>query len=339
MAALRRRRDAIRPTAAGHRVASPDASAGRYVGPGDARPGHGTSDGSVHCRTGEIDLRGWSGAGPGGAAMKHVTPDQWAYVIVPFLVYGGMVAALSLFGWDAAMRANLHRNPLLIFFKMISAGLERVTGYPGWAMAGGLSGLWSLGTAVVGLYWDVAWHIDFGRDKQLFTPPHTMIVIGLAGIIYTACIAVVFATLDDAPVGIRIQDVRIPYSAIPMAALGLGALGSFPLDALWHQAYGLDVTLWRPTHLMMVGGRGLAPSVRLGPWLVSVRLKAGAPGIRPPTGVRRPCFSGCEASAWGGAGGRVGGRRGAWVVVPANDARIILVVPAAAIAAAVLGGA
>ena len=127
--------------------------------------------------------------------MKHVTPDQWAYVIVPFLVYGGIVAYLAVLGWDAGMRANLHRNPLVIFFKMISAGMERATGYPGWAMAGALSGLWSLGTAAVGLYWDVAWHIDFGRDKQLFTPPHTMIVIGLAGIIYTACIAVVFATL------------------------------------------------------------------------------------------------------------------------------------------------
>jgi hypothetical protein len=190
--------------------------------------------------------------------MRHVSPDQWAYVIVPFLFYGGLVAFLSLLGWESALRANLQRNPLVIFFKTISAGLERVTGYPGWAMAGALSGLWALGTAVVGLYWDVAWHIDLGRDKQLFTPPHTMIVIGLAGIVYSACIAVLFATLDDAPVRLGIPGVRIPYSAVPMFALGVGALVSFPLDALWHEAYGLDVTLWSPTHLMLVGGGGLA---------------------------------------------------------------------------------
>jgi hypothetical protein len=190
--------------------------------------------------------------------MKHVSPDQWAYVIVPFLVYGGLVAALSVLGWESSLRANLHRNPLVIFFKTISAGLERATGYPGWAMAGALSGLWALGTAVVGLYWDVAWHIDLGRDKQLFTPPHTMIVIGLGGIVYSACIAVLFATLDEAPVRLRIPGARIPYSAVPMFALGVGALASFPLDALWHQAYGLDVTLWSPTHLMLVGGGGLA---------------------------------------------------------------------------------
>src|SRR5262249_25971504 len=135
---------------------------------------------------------------------------------------------------------------------------ERVTGYPGWAMAGALSGLWSLATAAVGLYWDIGWHIHLGRDKALFTPPHTMIVIGLVGIIYSAGIAVVFATLDDAPVGVCILGLRIPYSAFPMAALGVGALIGFPLDALWHQAYGIDVSLWSPTHLMMVGGGSLA---------------------------------------------------------------------------------
>jgi hypothetical protein len=31
--------------------------------------------------------------------------------------------------------------------------------------------------SLIGFYPDVAWHIDFGRDKQLFTPPHTMIAV------------------------------------------------------------------------------------------------------------------------------------------------------------------
>jgi hypothetical protein len=199
--------------------------------------------------------------------MKHVTPDQWLYVLTPFLIYGAIVLALAVLGLDTSFRTHLHRNPLVIFFKSISAGLERATGFPGWAMAGGLSGLWSLGTAAVGLYWDVAWHIDFGRDKQLFTPPHTMIVIGLVGIIYSAVIAVLFATLDEAPVGVRLLGLCIPYSAIAMGALGVGALIGFPLDALWHQAYGIDVTLWSPTHLMLVGGGGLAT---IATWLMLI---------------------------------------------------------------------
>jgi hypothetical protein len=206
--------------------------------------------------------------------MKHVSPDQWIYVIAPFLVYGVIVLGLSVLGLASSMQANLQRNPLVIFFKSISTGLERATGYPGWAMAGALSCLWALATAALGLYWDVAWHIDFGRDKALFTPPHTMIVIGLAGIVYSAGIAVLFATLDDAPVGVRIRGIHIPYSALPMAAFGVGALVGFPLDALWHEAYGIDVTLWSPTHLMLVGGGGLAT---IATWLM---LMEGRPAGR-----------------------------------------------------------
>jgi hypothetical protein len=209
--------------------------------------------------------------------MKHVTPDQWTYVIVPFLIYGAIVLVLAALGSESSFRVHIQRNSLVIFFKSISAGLERVTGYPGWAMAGALSGLWALATAALGLYWDVGWHIDLGRDKALFTPPHTMIVIGLAGIIYSAGIAVLFATLDDAPVGVRMLGARIPYSAIVMAALGVGALVGFPLDALWHEAYGIDVTLWSPTHLMLVGGGGLGT---IAVWLM---LMEGRPAGRATT--------------------------------------------------------
>ena len=42
--------------------------------------------------------------------------------------------------------------------------------------------LWSLSVALVGFSWDVAWHADLGRDQALFTPPHVMILVGLAGI-------------------------------------------------------------------------------------------------------------------------------------------------------------
>ncbi len=83
----------------------------------------------------------------------------------------------------------------------------------------------------------MAFHIEFGRDKELFTPSHTMIVIGLAGIIYAGIIAVLFATLDRAPVGIRVLGLRVPYSAMAMVALGTGSLAGFPLDDLWHKAY------------------------------------------------------------------------------------------------------
>ena len=43
-----------------------------------------------------------------------------------------------------------------------------------------------------------------------------------------------------------------------MAGCGLYALMGFPLDDMWHRIFGQDVTLWGPTHLMMIGGAGFS---------------------------------------------------------------------------------
>ena len=125
-------------------------------------------------------------------------------------------------------------------------------------MAGVLSGLNFLLVIVIGFYWDVAWHIDNGRDVELFTPSHVMILVGLGGLIYTAYLTMLFATLEDAKTGFRVAMVRVPWSALLLLSLGVGGVAAFPLDNLWHEAYGLDVTLWSPTHLQLLGGGSLA---------------------------------------------------------------------------------
>ena len=43
-----------------------------------------------------------------------------------------------------------------------------------------------------------------------------------------------------------------------IAACGAFALSGFPLDDMWHRIFGQDVTLWGPTHLMLIGGGSLA---------------------------------------------------------------------------------
>jgi hypothetical protein len=203
--------------------------------------------------------------------MTPSTPaDHWIYVGWGYVFYGLIVLILFLAGEHGE-----ERNPLKIFFRRISWSLERATGCPGWAMAGALTALHGLGVAVVGLYWDVAFHIDFGRDKELFTPSHTMIVLGLGGLIFAAGIAVLFASLDRAPVELRVGPVRVPWSAVALAALGVGGVVGFPLDNLWHEAYGVDVTLWSPTHLQLIAGGSLAPIVV---WLM---LREGSPGAAP----------------------------------------------------------
>ena len=194
--------------------------------------------------------------------------DEWLYVVVPLALFALTVGGLGLAGRPGEQSSFLMRH-----IGRIPAALRRITGLPGWVAATIATGIFALLVAVIGFYWDVAWHIDFGRDKELFTPAHTMIVAGLLFIVGTAIVEIVFASIEQADVGIRWKSLRIPYSALPLAGLGVGALSGFPLDDLWHHFYGVDVTMWGPTHLIMIAGASFTP-VAL--WLVLAEARIAA---------------------------------------------------------------
>ena len=177
---------------------------------------------------------------------------QWLYLLVPFAVFGGIVGYLFATGAGdgRSIRGALTR---------VGDSLERLTGLPAWSSGGIGVGLFALVVAVIGFYWDVAWHIEFGRDLFIFTPAHMMIVVGLALIVAAAITSIVFATVSRAETGRRFKNLVVPYSAMPLFLLGVGALAGFPLDEFWHGAYGIDVTMWGPTHLVMISGASLTP--------------------------------------------------------------------------------
>ena len=124
----------------------------------------------------------------------------------------------------------------------------------------------SLQVAVLGMYWDVGYHIDHGRDQGVLTLPHLLIVAGLQGI-------VIAALLHGAMRGPAARNerrlpalgLRMSPGGIVMLVCGGIALLGFPLDAGWHALFGEDVTLWGPTHLFMIGGAGVST---LGLWMV-----------------------------------------------------------------------
>lgn len=136
-----------------------------------------------------------------------------------------------------------------------SAGqaIERAQGTPAWIVLPAMTGGASLVIAVLGLFWDVAYHIDHGRDVNLLTVPHLLILAGLLGLGGTALAAIALATVDGRG-GWAVGPLRVPYFALPLSAMALGAGLGFPLDDLWHRTYGIDVTMWSPTHLLMIGG-------------------------------------------------------------------------------------
>lgn len=126
---------------------------------------------------------------------------------------------------------------------------------PAWAAVPTWVGGVSLVVAVTGLFWDVAFHMDHGRDlRNLFTAPHLLILFGLLGLGASAALSILLATASAAPTALRLGRLRIPAGGLAMLVMAGGAALGFPLDDLWHRVYGIDVTLWSPTHLLMVGG-------------------------------------------------------------------------------------
>src|SRR3954447_14568964 len=144
--------------------------------------------------------------------------------------------------------------------------LGRLVRMPAWAALALAVASVSLVTVYTGLMWDMSLHIDQGRDPgPLANPAHYLILLGLYGIFAAGFLALV---LGASPRGRSASEfgkrergaIRLansgdfPISGILLAAAGTFALVGFPLDDVWHRLFGQDVTLWGPTHLIMLGG-------------------------------------------------------------------------------------
>ena len=186
-----------------------------------------------------------AGGEPAGGAP---TEDLIPALMVAFVLAAGLTA----FGF--AHRAGKTR--------LLSGGAafgERLTGLPGWAaVAMGITGV-SLLVAVFGFYWDVATHIDNGRDPGPFAnPSHWLIIFGLAGIALAGILSVLVGS-EESETSVRINDGwHAPLGGILLTVCGGIAVMGFPLDDVWHRLFGQDVTLWSPTHMQMVGGAALS---------------------------------------------------------------------------------
>jgi hypothetical protein len=115
-------------------------------------------------------------------------------------------------------------------------------------------------SALFGFIWDVSLHIGNGRDSgPLANPAHYFILFGLFLLFVAGCLACVLPYEKPGPSAVRItRNWYAPVGGLLMAGCGLYALLGFPLDDVWHRIFGQDVTLWGPTHLMMIGGAGFA---------------------------------------------------------------------------------
>ncbi len=101
--------------------------------------------------------------------------------------------------------------------------------------------------ALLGTYWDDAWHTDRGRDS--FTiPPHLLLYGGvlLVGIAIALWAVMVFRREK------RIRPV-LSYPPLALALIGDAVtLAAAPIDNAWHLAFGRDAVLWSPPHLLVL---------------------------------------------------------------------------------------
>ncbi len=185
----------------------------------------------------------------GGAATSDVIYATAGAVVVTILLLGPILLY------------KLGRFPALGRLANLA---ERVTKLPGWAALPGTFLAVTLLIAVFGMYWDISLHIDQGRDPgPLANPAHYFILAGLFGVLLAGVLGI---ALPKGPTRTSFEVApgwHAPVGALMIAICGASSLAAFPLDDIWHRIFGQDVTLWGPTHLMLIGGAALSV---LGAW-------------------------------------------------------------------------
>ena len=155
----------------------------------------------------------------------------------------------------------VHRTRRSALLTRAGTRLGRATGVPPWVALPTILTTVSLLTALLGMLWDIALHIGVGRDEgPLANPAHFLILFGLFGVFAGGVLACAMP-LDEKPGPAAVRFVKgwhVPVGGILLTASGFYALIGFPLDDVWHRLFGQDVTLWGPTHLMLIGGAGLS---------------------------------------------------------------------------------
>src|SRR2546430_10980190 len=212
---------------------------------------------------------------------------------------GMFLAAALLIG---GLRYRVGRLPLL---DLVARPFTWLLGVPAWAALPVALATGALLLAGTGFYWDVAVHIDRGRDPGPFgTPAHYPILIGLFGIFAAGWLALVMARGEEAGrTGVRLTDSWVvPTSGLVMMACGAFALIGFPLDDIWHSIFGQDVTLWGPPHLIMLtGGQLMIPTI-LALLLEGRAARGRTADTGAPTAPGRPARAGAWVLAISGAG-------------------------------------
>lgn len=111
---------------------------------------------------------------------------------------------------------------------------------------------------ILGILWDIAWHMSIGRDG-LFSAPHVVVYVGAA----FAGIFSGYQVLKTSFWGSKLEKGKmVNFWGIFYSSLGglfciwggIASLTSAPFDDWWHNTYGLDVQILSPPHAVLLLG-------------------------------------------------------------------------------------
>ncbi|MDQ2843886.1 MAG: hypothetical protein M3Y72_23185, partial [Acidobacteriota bacterium] len=112
-------------------------------------------------------------------------------------------------------------------------------------------------SVAIGANWDISWHMTIGRDT-FWTPAH--LAIYLCGVLAGLAFGYIILTTsysNAAPLAessVHIWGFRAPLGAFIASWGGIAMLTSAPFDNWWHDAYGLDVKIISPPHIVLFIG-------------------------------------------------------------------------------------
>ena len=139
-------------------------------------------------------------------------------------------------------------------------------------------------SVILGVIWDISWHRTIGRDT-FWTPAHMAIYLGgvVAGL---TCGWLALGTTFGGNAAARATAVRFWGFRAPLGAWvsiwgAFAMLTSAPFDDWWHNAYGLDVKIISPPHMLLAAGIG---AIQIGAMLMALAWQNRAVGNRQHLG-------------------------------------------------------
>src|SRR5258707_420391 len=135
-------------------------------------------------------------------------------------------------------------------------------------------------SVILGVIWDISWHRTIGRDT-FWTPAHIGIYLGgvLAGLTcgWVALTTTFGASASDRAAAVRFWGFRAPFGAWVCIWGAFAMVTSAPFDDWWHNAYGLDVKIISPPHMLLAAG---IAAIQCGAMLMALAWQNRAAGDR-----------------------------------------------------------